>query len=221
MIALDIDSIEDINWCLLFDAVRDLVSLHSADGSVVKVNKQFAEFFGKSPDELIGKKCFSLFHNSDTFISGCPMHRMFSVSEADENMELEIEGKIFDIAASPVRNRNNEVVGCIHILRDITARKEVEKAREEAERLNTVLEIAGGISHDINQPLTVFTGYVDLLQMKLPEENEKLHAYLSKLKSEVKRMEEISKRLGNIIRYKTADYPGKQKIFDLKESSSK
>lgn len=219
MTVLDIDSIDDIVWCPLFDTVSDLVSLHSSDGSVLNVNKAFADFFGKSPDAWVGEKCFNLFRRAGTIISDCPIHRMLLADKKNVNMELEIGEKIFDEAASPVRNRNNEVIGCIHILRDITVHKQIEKAREETERLKTVVEMAGGISHDINQPLTVFSGYMDLLQRKLPEENEKLHDYLVKMKDEIERMKEISKKLANVTRYRATDYPGSEKIFDLDESS--
>ena len=49
----------------VFDAITDLIFIADKDNNIIKVNKAFADFFKKSPEELVGKKCYNIVHGSD------------------------------------------------------------------------------------------------------------------------------------------------------------
>ncbi|MHC4872664.1 MAG: PAS domain-containing protein [Planctomycetota bacterium] len=221
MTTFEIDNLEEIEWSPLLDAIEDLVSVHKIDGTILRVNKAFAEFFDKSAEELIGKECFCLFHGTTECIEECPMQKMNNTGCCSSSvLDHDVGDRVFEVSASPVKDLEGEIIACIHVVRDITERREMAIANEKREKLNAIVEMAGGISHDINQPLTVFAGYVDLIRRKLPADDEKVHTYIEKMKGEIEHLKEISKNLNHITRYKTMDYPGDGRIVDIKGSSS-
>ena len=63
----------------------------------------------------------------------------------------------------PRFDRENRVIGLIHVIRDISERKKVEEALQRAEQLKTVGEWATGLVHEIKNPLAGIKGSVEVL----------------------------------------------------------
>ena len=76
---------------------------------------------------------------------------------------------IFD-RAFPIRNEAGEVYRLVGIAEDITDRKETEQRMQETARLASIGELAAGVAHEINNPLTGVLGYSELLMAEdLPD----------------------------------------------------
>lgn len=102
---------------------------------------------------------------------------------------------------------------------DISQRRSNEKSILEKERFQGVLELAGAICHEINQPLQAIVGYAELLVMDPESATSK--ANLQNIKNQADRLGKITAGLANISQYKTVDYPGNTKIVDIWGASSK
>jgi len=87
----------------------------------------------------------------------------------------------------------------------------------EKEKLKGIVEIAGAICHELNQPMQVVLGYTELLMMDVPEDAP-LYDSIIAIKSQIERMGTITKKLMTITQYKTKDYL-KGKIVDLEKAS--
>lgn len=99
---------------------------------------------------------------------------------------------------------------------DISARKTAEKEQVEREKLQGVLEMAGAVCHELNQPLQAILGYSDLLMMSRTQEDpEKVCRHIESIKSQTSRIGDITRQLSNLTRYKTIDYPGNVRIVDI------
>lgn len=83
----------------------------------------------------------------------------------------------------------------------------------EKEKLQGVLEMAGAICHELNQPLMALSGYSELLLMDMPEDGFQ-HKSIKKIKAQVDRVGDITKKLMCITRYKTKNYLNKN-IIDI------
>jgi CheY-like chemotaxis protein len=92
------------------------------------------------------------------------------------------------------------------------------KQQLEEEKLKGVLEMAGAICHEMNQPLQVISGYSNLLRTHMSE-NHPQYNYISEIQEHVTRMGEITNKLMNITRYKTQSYIAGQKIVDIDKAS--
>jgi len=89
--------------------------------------------------------------------------------------------------------------------------------RLEKERLQGVLEMAGAICHEINQPLQTILGYTSLFDT--PEDMPP--KAMDQIKTQAGRIGKITNRLSRITRYKTMSYPGDATIFDIWGASDK
>lgn len=98
---------------------------------------------------------------------------------------------------------------------DVSERAMAQQVKMEKERLQGVLEMAGAICHEINQPLQAILGYSSIcLDSDLVTLEE-----IEKIKSQAKRIGKITRQLHNITEYKTKSYPGDKRIVDIWKSS--
>jgi PAS domain S-box-containing protein len=113
------------------------------------------------------------------------------------------------IITSP--RQENPLESTIVTIVDISGREEAQKEKMKREKLQGVLEMAGAICHEINQPLQTILGYSTLF-----EDNEAISPEdLQKIKKQAIRIGDITRRLSNITRYKTVEYPGDTRIIDI------
>ena len=88
----------------------------------------------------------------------------------------------------------------------------------EEEKLKGVLEMAGAVCHEMNQPLQVIYGYAKMLTKSLPEDDPKYN-YVTEINEHAERMGQITNKLMNITRYETRDYVRGKKIVDIDKAS--
>jgi signal transduction histidine kinase len=101
---------------------------------------------------------------------------------------------------------------------DITWRKKVEEQRIHGEKLKGVIEMAGAVCHELNQPLQAISGYSELLMMDLENDNP-LYGQLNTIVGQINRMGELTSKLHKITKYETKDYL-EGKIIDIDRSAS-
>ncbi|MCK5211194.1 PAS domain-containing protein [Candidatus Parcubacteria bacterium] len=127
-------------WSKTFDSMADGVSLHSPDLTIINANQSLCDMLDKTKEELIGKKCFSIFHDKNQPIAKCPMSVALK-SKKEERVEI-FEPKFdkwLSVYTSPIINKDGQVVKIIHVVRDITERKQAE---EEVNKRNLELKKA-------------------------------------------------------------------------------
>ncbi len=111
-------------------------------------------------------------------------------------------------------DKTNPMNWIIATFSDISQRKAAEREKVEKERLQGVLEMAGAVCHEINQPLQAILGYAELLMINTESENKDTHN-IKLIKEQANRLGKITKKLSNITRYRTVNYPGDTKIVDI------
>ncbi|MBF0467765.1 MAG: PAS domain S-box protein [Desulfamplus sp.] len=111
-------------------------------------------------------------------------------------------------------NSDNPMAWIIATFTDISERKLAEAEKIKNEKLNGVLEMAGAVCHELNQPLQALLGYSELVMMD-QEPDSQLGKDLGAIKKNVERIGRITQRLSGITSYKTMDYPGNKKIVDI------
>ena len=114
-------------WQETFDAIPDMVSIHDRDYNIIKVNEAFARAFGMTREELVGKKCYEVFHQDNAPVLGCP-HGQTLLTEQIKQEEIfePTRNAYFDISTVPVFNDRGEITHSVHIARDVTQRKRSE-----------------------------------------------------------------------------------------------
>lgn len=143
-------------WKRTFDSISDMVSVHDPQFKILRFNQAFAKTFGSKceSDSIVGKYCFDTIHVTTEPIGACPMCEALA-SRAVVTREI-FEPKFdryLEVTVSPVMNEKGEIVEIIHVVRDITQRKQMELDLFQARKLESVGRLASGIAHEINTPI--------------------------------------------------------------------
>jgi PAS domain S-box-containing protein len=154
-------------WRTTFDSITDLVSIHDKDFRLVRVNKAFADAFNMKPKELIGKPCYEIVHGTSEHVTNCPHKKTIETKKPAtvEFFEPHL-GIHLEVSTSPIFNEEGEAVASVHVARDITERKQMQEQLIVTDRLASVGELASGIAHELNNPLTSIIGFSQLLLEK-------------------------------------------------------
>ncbi|MDZ7370504.1 MAG: PAS domain S-box protein [candidate division KSB1 bacterium] len=123
-------------WKQTFDAIQDGIALLDADHRILQSNEAFCRFAKQSADELYGQFCYRFVHQTDSPVPNCPFELAKS-SLRREKMEMEINGLICEVMVDPLIDESGKMIGSVHIVSDITQRKQAERERE---RLLTTAE---------------------------------------------------------------------------------
>lgn len=106
----------------------------------------------------------------------------------------------------------------IFTMSDISARVQAEKARLESEKIKSMLQTAGAVCHELNQPLTAINGHCAIGRKEtLPD--EPAHKRFAKILNEMIRVTGITRKLNSLARYKTRKYINDTHIVDIDKSS--
>jgi len=159
-------------WTTTFDSITDLVSICDNDFRLVRVNKAFADLLKKKPVELIGKHCYEIIHGTKEPVPNCPHNQTIKTKKPAmaEFFEPHL-GIHLEVMTSPIFNEEGEVEASVHVTRDISERKRMEEQLILTDRLASIGELASGIAHELNNPLTSVIGFSELLLEKdIPED---------------------------------------------------
>jgi two-component system NtrC family sensor kinase len=154
-------------WETTFDAMQDCVSVHDTTGKVIRANVALARRLKTIPQKVIGRYCSDIYDPEGSSLKLCNHTRSLK-SEATIVEELalpEMEG-VFQISVSPWYDKNNRLVGSIHVAKDISNERQLQQQLIQSEKLSAIGELISGIAHELNNPLTGVMGYSQLLQLR-------------------------------------------------------
>ena len=151
-------------WSRTFDSINDAVCIISKDFQLLRVNKAFADMYHVEPSQVIGKRCYEVTGESKEPVEGCPHQETLRTEKpAKSEFFIHEKGTYVEISTSPIFNEKGEVVGSVHITRDITEQKQQNERLMSTDRLASLGELAAGTAHEINNPLTTVIGLSQLL----------------------------------------------------------
>lgn len=179
-----------------FSSVNSMIGKNDFDGCWTNSE---AEFFRKIDKEVIQSN-----------------RPILNIEESQKQMD----GTVSTLLTSkvPLHNDQNEVVGILGIYTDITERKKLENEMQSAltelketqkqmlqtEKMRSLGEMAGGIAHEINNPLGIINGYARSIRRQLEKDDLEsiniIHESLDKIESTVQRISKIVSSLQTISR---------------------
>jgi two-component system sensor kinase FixL len=159
----------EIRLQTLFDAAADFIFVIDSDGIILEANRYACEHSGYEKNAIIGQniKRFFTRKSQDTCDCNFPDLRERGYSLADVEFVCK-DGRILqlDCMATGVPNESGTFTTFLLVQRDITDKKNAEEEilRQQREmahvmRLSTMGEMASGMAHELNQPLTALVSY--------------------------------------------------------------
>jgi PAS domain S-box-containing protein len=173
----------------IFESISDLVYINSSDYTIKKVNRAVLEKVKKPLEEVIGKKCYEVFHGMSEPWKKCPHYKTLTTNKPSiGEVEDAYLGGTFLISSSPIFDASGNISGTVHIVRDVTEIKRLREKVANAERMAALGEMAAKVAHEIRNPLLSIGGFARRLEKKLEgelQENAKI------IVTEVQRLEGI------------------------------
>lgn len=176
---------------LFFDTARDGIAVFDLNKKLIDLNAAFEDLYGYKRHEVIGKQIFFV-----------PPHRVDEAKERTERIlrgesfyqlqtqDLRKDGTLIDvqITLSPIHDKKGDIIAMSVISRDISFQKEAERLKLETEKLQLAGEIAAGVAHEIRNPMTVISGFI---QMMNEHKDSPSYRYTKLIEGEIKRIEYI------------------------------
>jgi len=189
------------------------ISIADSDENLIFVNPAFVEMLGYTQDELLGMNLSQLMDPEEfTRYRSFTQQRRQGGRDYNEISLRRKDGAVLDVlvSASPLTKVNGGSEGTLAAVIDVTERKRLEEQLLQAQKMEAIGRLAGGVAHDFNNLLTTIIGYSELLLDGLDDRDP--------LRSDVEEIRKAGQRAASLTRQLLAfsrRQPLERKVLDL------
>jgi two-component system, cell cycle sensor histidine kinase and response regulator CckA len=157
------------------EQATESIMITDAQGTVTYVNPAFESISGYSRDEVIGQnpRILKSGHQDAAFY-----RRMWETLARGEVWKGRLvnrrkDGTLFqeDATIGPVRDASGQLVNYVAVKRDVTTEMRLERQLMQAQKMEAIGRLAGGVAHDFNNLLGVIVGYGEIMRRKLRDDD--------------------------------------------------
>ncbi len=192
------------NLQITLDSIGDAVIATDVDGRVTRFNPVAERLTGWRREEAIGRPLADVFAivAEDTGLPVAdPLQRIL-----DERRTLTLPSVLILVSrdggrvriadsGAPIRDASDAVVGSVIVFRDVTRQLELEERVRQAQKMDAVGQLAGGVAHDFNNMLAAIVGYGQLLQESLAPEDSDGQRYVASILRAANRSADLVRKL--------------------------
>jgi two-component system NtrC family sensor kinase len=143
-------------WEGTFGAMTDLLALIDPEFNIVRCNKAVPLFFDLTEDQVLGRKCYQVFFAQENRCEHCPLEEAWNTGHRAFQQMRFPGGQILDVHAFPVFNDDNQLTGGVYYAKDVTT-------LVQSSRIIALGQMAAGVAHELNSPLTAIVGDAQIL----------------------------------------------------------
>jgi|GEM_PF-824286 PAS domain S-box-containing protein len=210
----------------LINTIPNPIFFKDENGVFQGCNEAFSgQILGNIRNDIIGKKRQDLPSTVPSALVSFFRRAELSSRHQEESHTFEVEvlctdgrEKEFLVSIANVSDDKDQFLGSVAVMQDLTEKNKAARERLEKEKLEGVLETAGAVCHEMNQPLQAICGYTGLLNTRL-DENDPSFSYITKINTQTDRIAAITRKLQNITRYEALEYADGSTIIDIHKAS--
>lgn len=219
-------------WEATFDAILDPVSVISADHTLLRVNRSFAERSGTEPEKIIGRKCYEALFGRSSPCQGCTVGRTENSNKRKTGNEIENgsnfrlkpartvggpsseeQNVIYDVFSHEIQFKPEDRTLYVNMYHDVSSQLRYERQILESAKMAELGTIGSSIAHELNNPLGGMLSFLQLIKMDL-KGDEPWYADIEEMEKGARRCRDIVQSLLGFTRKSS---PDSAEIIDLRE----
>ena len=181
----------------VIESIQDGISVLNPDLTIRHTNRIMKKWYRENLP-LVGKKCYECYHNAKEPCDRCPTLRTLNSGQAERDTLPGLPGSAvewLEIYCFPIKdNDTGEVTGVVEFVRDVTDHKNMERQLAQAERMDSIGRLAGGVAHDFNNILMGIQGRASLMILDTDADDPSFE-HLKGIEAYVKNASELTGQL--------------------------
>ncbi len=210
----------------IINAIPNPIYFRDGDDVFQGCNNAFArDIVGLTRDRILGQRPRDLVAQLPDELIACLEDKSKGPAAARGVLSFEAEVPCADgvrreylFALNILSPEEEPAAGHVGVMLDLTQKNRAARERAQREKFQGVLETAGGVCHEMNQPLQVISGYAEIMMSEMPADH-KMFRMARQVSDQVDRMADITTKLQKITHYETMDYGEHARIIDIHKSS--
>lgn len=188
-----INDITSALWSATFDAHPDAITIHDPYFEILEANKAASELLGLPMEEIVGKKCYQLFHGTIQSPEGCPSCKSLITRKPcySEGEEPYLKKHLQVISIPHISKDPDKILGQIHIVRDISDKKRSERALKRSLEEKEIL--IREVQHRVKNNMNMIMAFLGL--QGLNSRDEKVVSELEKAADRIRTMQHVYEML--------------------------
>jgi len=163
----------------LFDSISDLIYVVDESYHITAFNAALSQWLadrpgaapevGGSNETLLGRICYQTLYRRETSCEGCQMEQALRSAQhiqwTERRRRPTGSREEWEISAYPIQRGKQGPYQAIVLARDVTERRMLEASLSQSDKLAALGQLAAGLAHEINNPLTAIVANIQLLLM--------------------------------------------------------
>ncbi|MBD3369921.1 PAS domain S-box protein [Candidatus Fermentibacteria bacterium] len=155
---------------LILDSSPILIAYQNLEHEVIWANRVAVESVNLSMEDKVGRKCYELWAGREEPCADCPVEKAWETGDHATGQIETPDGRIWLISGSPTRDEQGCIDGAVETTLNVTDRIRAERSKalledelKQAQKLESIGKLAGGVAHDLNNLLSPIIGYSEML----------------------------------------------------------
>lgn len=201
---IELNNLRDVTSRVL-EGIPVGVEIINIDLVITGWNKGMEQIFGTKKEDIIGKRIFELFPNFKERIGERVFKAVISTGEPftiDNYEHTTKAGKkmVLNLRYSPYKDILGNTIGIVAIIEDVTKNTNLEHELRRKDRLSMIGQLAVSVAHEINNPLSIISGNLELLKAEI-KKGKSIEIDIEDILEEVKRCSDVANDLQKLSQF--------------------